>query len=53
MYSEGGKKRATAILSTTNPTRTVLGLNKKLRDERPAIKYLSNGTVWKYLAIII
>jgi len=34
MYSEEKKNRAIATLSTTNPTWTVLGFNKKLRDER-------------------
>jgi len=54
MCSGGGEgDRATATLSTTNPTRTVLGLNKKLPDERPMIKYLSHDTVWKYQTIII
>ena len=53
MYSEEGKNRATATLSTTNSTWTVLGLNKKLRDERPAIKNLNHGMAWKYQAIII
>ena len=42
----GGKKiRHTVILSTTNPTWSVLGWNPGLRSERPANNYVINKSV--------
>jgi hypothetical protein len=43
--STGGKTcHSAATLSTTDLTRTVLGSNPGLRDERPATDHLSRGT---------
>ena len=38
------KTRPSAILFTTDPTWTDLGLNPDLRGERPATKRLSHGS---------